>query len=222
MRYPKSGLNRLRLKNVTLWAISWGNDEDLNWRTVRVLNYCDSIIEFGRVVYFNACKKRICDFPFEIIKIPNLDFQRFNVFVNREVPKYITGDFAMSVHEDGFPIDISKWKPDFLRYDYIGAPWHDGGVGNGGFNIESQKLMQTKRGLKVMPNESEAASDTYICRDRRHELENMGIRFAPTSVATQFSTETIFNEKPSFGFHGRSWSTSKYQKAWETLEKHGF
>ncbi len=215
-------LNRLPLKNVTLWAISWGDDENLNWRTVRVLNYCDSLIEFGRVVYFNACKKKICDFPFEIIPIKQLDFQKFNVFVNREVPKYITGDFAMSVHEDGFPIDVRKWMPEFLKYDYIGAPWHDGVVGNGGFNIESKKLLRAKLDMRPTPEEPTEASDTYICRNRRHELERSGIRFAPTDIATKFSTETVFNDKPSFGFHGRSWSTSKYEKAWEILANHGF
>ncbi len=174
------------------------------------------------MVYFNACKKKICDFPFEIIPIRHMNFPQFNVFVNREVPKYITGPFAMSVHEDGFPINMKLWRPEFLHYDYIGAPWHDGVVGNGGFNIESQRLMQIKRGLKPTKDEPTAPSDMYICRNRRHELERMGIRFAPTEVAAKFSTETVFNEKQSFGYHGRVWPHSKYEKAWGVLERHGF
>ncbi len=213
---------KLKLKNVTLWATSWGNDEDLTWRTARVLQYCDSLIEFERVVFFSGCKKRMCDFPFEIIPIKPLDMQKWNIFVNREVPKYITGDFAMSVHEDGFPIAVSKWRPDFLKYDYIGAPWHDGVVGNGGFNIESKRLMEIKLMMIRTPDELTTASDTYICRNRRAALETLGIRFAPLDVAIKFSTETIFNDKPSFGFHGRNWEGCKYNKAWEILEQHGF
>ena len=186
-----------------------------------MINYCDSIIDFERVIYFSASTKRICDFPFEIIKIPHLDFQKFNVFVNREVPKYITSDFAMSVHEDGFPIEVGRWKPEFLHYDYIGAPWQDGIVGNGGFNIESQKLLKAKMSLPPTPEELTTASDMYVCRNRKVDLRALGINFAPRDLALEFSSETFGNQWPSFGFHGRDYAVNKYHEGWKIIGNSG-
>ena len=92
------------------------------------------------------------------------------------------------------------------------------------FNSDEKckKLMKLKRDLPYTAEELSTASDTFICRNRRHKLESDGIRFAPLDVATKFSTETIFNDKPSFGFHGRNWEGCKYNKAWDILEAHGF
>src|SRR5690348_15547546 len=36
---------------------------------------------------------------------------------------YITTDFCMLIHDDGFVVNPESWNPDWLNYDYIGAPW---------------------------------------------------------------------------------------------------
>jgi hypothetical protein len=32
-------------------------------------------------------------------------------------------EFAILVHEDGFIVNPECWSDEFLKYDYIGAPW---------------------------------------------------------------------------------------------------
>ncbi len=213
---------KIHLPNVTLWAASWGNDSMMLNKTLRVILYCRHNIEFGRIIHFSRTAAPFPDCPWDTVPIPELDMNRWNIFVNRVVPNYINTEFAMSVHEDGFPMRFDLWQPEFLDYDYIGAPWDDGVVGNGGFNIESQKLLHHKSMLPFSVEELNTASDTHVCRNRRKQLEQTGIQFAPTDLALKFSTETYGNERASFGFHGRNWSTGKYNAAWEKVAKNGF
>ena len=54
--------------------------------------------------------------------------------------KHINTDFCLVVQYDGKVSDPDLWNDDFLNYDYIGAAWTDGYVGNGGFTLRSKKL----------------------------------------------------------------------------------
>lgn len=67
---------------------------------------------------------------------------------------YVDTDYCLIIHDDGFIVNPHLWTDDFLKYDYIGAPWYLGInrgltwlqdrhnlVGNGGFCIRSKKLM---------------------------------------------------------------------------------
>lgn len=210
----------LNLENVTLWACVWTPDEDLIDRTFRVVRYCTRVAKFGDVVFFSNKDPGILDdCKWRVVRIPRLDIHKWNVFVNREVPKHIKTDFAMSVHEDGFIIDPSRWSDDFLKYDYIGAPWPTGLVGNQGFCIESKKLLKEKLSLPTTKDEPDIPSDVFICNKNRDRLERKGIKFAPQPVAELFSTEMYGDEKPSFGFHGRTHSLRKYALGWELIRK---
>lgn len=122
----------------------------------------------------------------------------------------------MSVHEDGFPIRPDLWSEQFLKYDYIGAPWQDNVVGNGGFNIESQRMLQEKQTLPPSFNPV-APSDNYVCRIHRDTLEKRGVTFAPTEVAVEFSTELTGQAWPSLGFHGRRFQQAKYALGWQLV-----
>jgi len=60
---------------------------------------------------------------------------------------------------------------NFLRYDFIGAPWPDGkvpggcdGVGNGGFSLRTVKVMQA---ISKKFGQSSKAEDVYFCRHLR-------------------------------------------------------
>jgi len=111
------------------------------------------------------------------------------------------------------------WTYDFLSYDYIGAPWHDGVVGNGGFCIESRRLAQAKMMLPFAGRwECKRAADMWLCRDARNELEDKGMRWAPTDLAQQFSIETTGHNLKAFGFHGKGWAPKQYADAWRILE----
>jgi hypothetical protein len=157
-------------------------------------------------------------FGIETVKIdPPKDIVDWSVFVNYEVPKLISGPFVMSVHEDGFPLQLDLWDDEFLNFDYIGAPWPDGQVGNGGFNIESQRMFERKLDLP-RDHVLDHPSDNWLCKFHRNRLESDGLKFAPTETAMRFSTEWLGNENPSFGFHGRICSPLKYSAGWSKIE----
>lgn len=207
----------INLPSVTLWACCWSLDEELNRKTLRVLAYCKRIARFNRILFFSCFDCRV-PFGIELVKIKAFSgIQDWNEFVNKAVRLYIDSDHAMSVHEDGFPVRLNQWTDDFLKYDYIGAPWRDGVVGNGGFNIESKRLLDAKLALETSDVRT-TASDYWVCRNHRKEFAELGIKFAPKEIAAKFSEETVRSEN-AFGFHGRNYNPEKYAMGWNIIKR---
>ena len=212
---------KLSLPTVTIWSCCWTPEPERIARHLRVLKYCQGIIDCPRIVLFSALKVPVPD-GIELMPIDVGPSFNWNTFVNREVPRFMHTEFAMSVHEDGFPLQTDLWDDAFLKYDYIGAPWKDNVVGNGGFNIESLRLMREK--LLVPPSRFDAAnSDDWVCRAHRERFERNGITFAPVDVAARFSTELgspeYPNTLPSFGFHDIVDNPEKYAAGWSLIEE---
>ena len=81
---------------------------------------------------------------------------------------------------------------DFLSYDYIGAPWANGGVGNGGLSLRRREKMleltRTRgRWLHIEP-ESE---DLFFTQAG---VKSQRFRLAPLEEAQRFSTDAVYNE----------------------------
>ena len=120
-----------------------------------------------------------------------------------EIGSRLKTSHALFIQYDGWVLDGARWKPEFLKYDYIGAPWpwHKGfQVGNGGFSLRSQNL------LKYLSNHSaqfppKVPEDDFLCRQYRPQLESAGFKFAPIEIASNFSFERE-TPRPTFGFHG--------------------
>jgi hypothetical protein len=114
-----------------------------------------------------------------------------------------------------------------LNYDYIGARWGDGMVGNGGFCLRSRKLYNAMidLGMKNLTTDySEHMNDmscyvidntgtkwipedNIICKIHRSVLEKKyNIKFAPPELADRFSIEHNYSSPwlgQSLGFHGK-------------------
>ncbi len=123
--------------------------------------------------------------------------------------KYVTTEFAMFLHLDGYVLNPQLWEPEFLKYDFIGAPWprkwvtagtvsHQ--VGNSGFCIKSRRLMNRAAALPWEP----LPADVFLGCRHRVQLQAEGFTFAPVEVAARFSVEHAVEETPqaTFGFHG--------------------
>lgn len=111
---------------------------------------------------------------------------------------------VLVVQWDGYVLDPRAWEPQFLAYDYVGAPWHDvtgdAGVGNGGFSLRSIQLLQALHDAGLAAHHPE---DLCICREQRANLQQRhGIRFAPRALAERFAYERTEPTGPTFGFHG--------------------
>lgn len=162
-------------------------------RAEHAVNKCLACAEFGAV-------QRIYDVPIR-------DKSEYSVFVLRRLHEFVATQHCLLIQWDGFIVNPQAWNPEFLSYDYIGAPWwwdHDHNVGNGGFSLRSAKMLKATTDQHLQPAHPEDAA----IRENKVYLETVhGIKIAPESLAAQFSWE----ENPkypryagAFGFHGKT------------------
>jgi|LakMenEpi03Aug12_release.lakeMendotaPanAssembly.Ray.scaffolds.fasta_scaffold02179_46 hypothetical protein len=147
----------------------------------------------------------------KFVQIDNISQKEYNRIVLKELNNYVDTDHYMIVQYDGMPTDESNWEDDYLKYDYIGAPWNwlprNKNVGNGGFSIRSKKLAEicARPDVVFEPNDpsfNSIAEDDHICHYYKNYLESNGIAFAPTDLALKFSAENPGGKFPTYGFHG--------------------
>jgi hypothetical protein len=130
----------------------------------------------------------------------------YSKFMFKKLYQHIRTQWVLIVQWDGFVVNPSCWKKDFLNYDYIGARWpgrpDSESVGNGGFTLRSLRLLRLVA-TEAFPLKDGCNEDELFGLVYRPELESkFGIRFAPTHIADQFSYEGHKPDKPTFGFHG--------------------
>jgi hypothetical protein len=125
--------------------------------------------------------------------------EEYSRFVIKELVNHVSTSHVLIAQWDGYVLNPDAWKDEWLDYDYIGAVWHDGAVGNGGFSLRSKRL------LEALKDERFSApffpEDEKICRDWGPVLEkDYGIKIAPPEIAADFSIEggRYTNQ---FGFH---------------------
>jgi len=86
---------------------------------------------------------------------------------------------------------------DFMKYDYVGAPWASGEIGNGGLSLRRKtKMLEI---IKAMPYEE---SETYrkgLGEDIYFHRSNLMNR-PSFKKAKEFSIETVYSPK-AFGVH---------------------
>lgn len=136
-----------------------------------------------------------------------------------ELTDYVQTDFAMVIHADGYVINPSLWNPDWLNYDYIGAPWPlpqddysyrtpEGElirVGNS-VSLRSKRILDLPRqlGLEWKSYYGNTNEDGFLCVHNRDILSANGIKFADIDVAKHFSREHSIPENEgleTFAFH---------------------
>jgi hypothetical protein len=120
-----------------------------------------------------------------------------------KVPHTVRTSHYLKIEWDGWVISPQSWTPEFLAYDYIGAPWphRRGAVGNGGFSLRSARLGKflAERNSAYPVRHPE---DETLCCEYRQSLEREGFKWAPSELAGRFSVE--HGDLPDvvpFGFH---------------------
>lgn len=209
-----------KLSNVTLIGIDCVNVE----RLMLAMDICEKEIEFGAVKLLTSLPTND---PRKVEISPIKSIEAYSDFCVRELENYVDTDFVLIVQYDGFILNPQSWNDEFLKYDYIGAPWLVADwsvrdfdfpesllghwvVGNGGFCLRSKKFVQTCARLaregKILKTHPE---DVVLCVWNRDLFEKEEIRFAPVELAKQFSIEGEERDgeyKDQFGFHGFSWT----------------
>ena len=194
-------MRKIFLPEVTLISLC-GKDYDENQRA---LDYSSQEIEFGDV---------------KLIRRPDIkNINDWNKAIVYDLGDYVFTEYAILIHADGYIINPDLWNPEWLQYDFIGAPfplpqddfsYRDVNgiiqrVGNS-VSLRSKKLMDLpkKLNMKWRPFHGYFNEDGYICVNMRHVFEEHGCVFAPLEVAVHFSKEHEIPENEglrTFVFH---------------------
>lgn len=192
--------SRLALPQVTLCAVTSVNVQ----ATVRALEASLAQVDFAACKLFTDVSVRpehpgICVIPIQRLA----SSAAYSDFLLSQLVDHVGTSHCLVAQWDGHVIDASRWLPEFLDFDYIGASWpqfddgHD--VGNGGFSLRSRRMMEMCR---AAPFRASHPEDLAIGRVNRSWLEGRGIRFAPRAVADLFASERAGDLTASFGYHG--------------------
>ena len=197
-------MSKLALPQVTLCCV------DTTGRipsSLQALRHCLDKIEFGDAILLTLPELLLdqkIPTGLRIVPIdPLKSIEAYSHFMVKSLFQFIETTHCLVVQWDGYVIHSRQWTPDFLAFDYIGAPWlHADGsmtVGNGGFSLRSKKLLNALQSNAIVAQHPE---DACICTVHRSVLESQGIVFAPAELAQKFSVETGTLSEHVFGFHG--------------------
>lgn len=196
----------LDLPNVTLLLV----ETRAHKITERVIADCISKVNFGEILLFTDKPDLIRfdpDRKARTVLCPNFpDKKQAGQFYYQHACAQISTDFALMLEWDAGIHDVTKWRPEFLEYDYIGAPWNVRpkeqnclDVGNGGFMLMSKKLglFLTEHG-----HDFPVYTDIDVGRTFRARLEDQGFKWPNRILAGKFSWELVTRDPDNFGFHG--------------------
>jgi hypothetical protein len=212
---------KTQLDNITLISVC-GNSSRIA-ETIDAAHFCCKDIQFKSVKILSNCS--IDEDGIEVIGIPTLNKEEYSHFLIYDFPQYIDTEYCLTFQWDGFVINPSRWKDEFLQFDYIGAPWLSdptNNVGNGGFSLRSQKFMQSAKTLSynsriqfqphIPAGQLVTPEDWFVCSYEYEKMIDLGVKFADINTAYKFSVEHPSNMKyynrndlstyNSFGFHG--------------------
>jgi hypothetical protein len=210
----------MKLNNITL--ISVCGDERFIDNIIKAANLCNKHFNFYATKILSNIPIK-CNY--DIVEIPKLDKLQYSQFMMYELRKYVDTEFCLTFQGDGFIINSDLWTDEFLKYDYIGAPWLNekyNNVGNGGFSLRSQKFLQSAETLEynssiqfqshIPAGQLITPEDWFVCNYSYAQMKNMGVKFADIHTAYRFSVEHPSYAKlydrhdlssyKSFGFHG--------------------
>ncbi len=209
---------KLNLPKLTLIGIDCVNVERLQV----AMDVCEQSIQFGAVKLLTSLPTT----DSRRVAIPHIgSIEQYSKFCATELKHYVDTDYVLIVQYDGFILNPNSWTDEFLKYDYIGAPWLVADwsvrdfnfpesllgsrvVGNGGFSLRSKKFLEVSAKLvqdgKIPQIHPE---DVSLCIWHKDLLTNEGIAIAPPELAAKFSIEgddDVYDNQ--FGFHGFSWT----------------
>lgn len=125
----------MKLPGVTLMCIDCVNVT----RAINVLEICKSKCEFEEVKLLTSIDT---DYQHAIKIAPLNTLIMYSIFMLTKSNLYFDTPHVLIVQRDGFILNTSAWKDEWLQLDYIAPLFvqYDK-VGSGGFSLRSKKLM---------------------------------------------------------------------------------
>jgi len=173
-----------------------------NWNIIlfhgnKNINYINDILNNSDILINN--KKRI---TLKNLNVDNLTIKDYNnLLVSKEFYNNIPTEVFLIFQTDSIICKSNKdLINDFINYDYIGAPWTDKTVGNGGLSLRKKSKM-----LEIINNcaYNNQAEDLYFTK----ACPNISRNIPSFEDAKRFSVETVYNDT-SFGVH-KPWNYIK-------------
>jgi len=214
----REGLTRAR--GVTLACVDCNNPT----LAACALDYSRRSCEFDRVVLFSDEPPDVLPDGVDYVRIPELSFKGYQRFMLRELWRWTHTPHVLTIETDGWILKPERWNPEWLKWDYIGAPWPEtlyakkSRVGNSGCCLRSRKMLLETARLATDARMRKRLNfnllvDTFTCYDLHDELRASGLRFAPPEVAAAFSfeqpTEFSVDWSEAFGYHGKTHSPTE-------------
>jgi Protein of unknown function (DUF5672) len=172
------------------------------------LDDCERQAEFGDIIVFTDRPTQFSSGHRRLVEVPDWPTKMgWSRCFWQEVAPHLKTSHALHIQWDSFIVDPTMWRDEYLRYDFIGAPWpwyRDGlNVGNGGFCLRSTRLARFLRKHRAQFPCITDLDDDLLCRKYRPTLQQAGFEWAPEKLAYKFSFETQRPDKASrhFGFH---------------------
>lgn len=179
---------------------------------IKVARRMRDVMGFGEAVVLSAMEPKESVKGVKVIPINPLDYNQYSMVAFNQLQRFTQKEHLLVFQDDGFVSTPSLWQDDFLKYDYIGAPWSHSyswsgpgrDVGNGGFSLRSRRLCEF---CSTLPFINGIHEDGLICTHYGQHIKKNGFVFAPLEVAYKFSVENPFDDNHSientFGFHGK-------------------
>lgn len=150
--------------------------------------FLENIINNELTMYKNKVVKLVN------LNIDNLDSTRYNELLkNKSFYDFIDTETFLIFQTDSLIIKENKHLiNDFLEYQYVGAPWRNGKVGNGGLSLRKKSKM-----IEILDkvNVDDKNEDLFFSQQRQLDIYLPNFR-----KAQKFSVESVFYESP-FGVH---------------------
>lgn len=158
----------------------------------------------ARTIFFTD--KEFESSKYDCVKIkPIKSTLEYSEFIMFDLNVHILTSHVLVIQSDGYVLDGSAWTDEFLKYDYIGAPWlyrDNRNVGNGGFSLRSvdlQNILTNDQSIQMAHPEDEVVGRLY----RGYLESTYKMKFAPEELAHKFSFELHEPRQSTFGFHGK-------------------
>ena len=201
-------MNKLQLENVSI--LSYNCVDPI--QSVKALLYSSKQIDFAEMILVANELPEKTPKNIKFVETKNKTHEDSSLFAFNDLHKLITTDYCLLIHDDGFVINPHLWTDEFLKYDYIGAPWKNhqwcerNRVGNGGFVLKSNKFIQLTKHIPSTGHHDDWQLTNYYYD---YFVAN-GCKYAPLEVAMKFSLESKipeceYNLNNCFGFHGRGY-----------------
>lgn len=169
--------------------------------------------------YVKDALQGVANVKFTDLGVENLDIEAYNkIMLSKKFLNAIETEKFIVFQTD--VITFKKLDSEFLKYDYIGAPWsknnhkeYKASVGNGGLSIRKKKVMLEILDLKI-PRKPLQPEDLYLAQI----LKSHNFKLPSFVKAKSFATEDIYT-LDTFGCH-KSWELRTKKQLTNLLKQH--